>query len=210
MNKFNDSAENDSFDDILATMDVPTAGKTSSTQAKHVSPAKKPRLSFDHDDTIADNLLANVVMPEATASSHPAAMPMPISAGKTNCVLVNPKQRGNSRFLSFIYSTHHWKSFPFRRQSNSQGNRKRSMGIWRLNYSRLCGGQNGWHFIPFAAISFTQSGLHPQSAQIIRETIRTACTFSASRYQSKLNILFIEMAMVFFPEDGFFFLSGSK
>lgn len=97
MSRFSDSADNDSFDDILATVDLPTV-KTSSTQAKVASPAKKPRLSFDTDDEIADSLLANVVMPEATTSTQPAEKPtnVPISAGKTNCILVNPKQRGNN------------------------------------------------------------------------------------------------------------------
>lgn len=93
MSRFSDSVENDSFDDILATMDVPTTSKPSSTQAKAASPVKKPRLSFDNDD---DNILANVVMPEATTSTNQTGKPtnVPISAGKTNCVLVNPKQRG--------------------------------------------------------------------------------------------------------------------
>lgn len=94
MSRFSDSVENDSFDEILATMDVPIA-KTSSSQVKNASPAKKLRLSFDNDD---DSLLANVVMPEAsTSTTQPTAKPtanVPISAGKTNCVLVNPKQRG--------------------------------------------------------------------------------------------------------------------
>lgn len=105
MSRFSDSVENDSFDDILATMDVPTA-KASSTQAKDVSPAKKPRLSFDNDDDIADSMLANVVMPEATTSTHPTEKPtnVPISAGKTNCVLVNPKQRGT--FILIHMSQH--------------------------------------------------------------------------------------------------------
>lgn len=95
MNRFSDSAENDSFDDILATIDVPaTAIASSSTQAKDASPAKKQRLSsFDNDD---DSILANVVMPEAATSTNQTTKPtnVPISAGKTNCVLVNPKQRG--------------------------------------------------------------------------------------------------------------------
>lgn len=96
MNRFSDNAENDSFDDILATMDVPSTAKassSSSTQAKDASPAKKQRLSsFENDD---DDLLANVVMPETT-TAHQTGKPanVPISAGKTNCVLVNPKQRG--------------------------------------------------------------------------------------------------------------------
>lgn len=95
MDKFNDSVDG-SFDDILATMDVPST-KASSTQAKIVSPVKKPRLSFETDDA-ADSMLANVVMPEATTSTQANGKPVnapPISAGKTNCVLVNPKQRGN-------------------------------------------------------------------------------------------------------------------
>lgn len=103
MNRFSDSVENDSFDDILATMDVPTA-KTSSTQAKVASPAKKPRLSFENDDDISDSILANVVMPEATTSTNQTAKPtnVPISAGKTNCVLVNPKQRGTFSLYQII------------------------------------------------------------------------------------------------------------
>lgn len=100
MNRFSDSVENDSFDDILATMDVPTTttatkpSSSTSAQAKDVGPAKKSRLSsFENED---DSILANMVMPEATTSSDQTAKPtnVPISAGKTNCVLVNPKQRG--------------------------------------------------------------------------------------------------------------------
>lgn len=107
MNRFSDSVENDSFDDILATMDVPSA-KTSSTQAKDASPAKKPRLSFEDDDDISDGILANVVMPEATTSSHQTVKPInvPISAGKTNCILVNPKQRGKSPLYQFAIICH--------------------------------------------------------------------------------------------------------
>lgn len=84
MSRFNESAADDSFDDILATIDVPTSSTT----------MKKPRFSFESDDSI----LANVSLPEATTSTQSTTKPAnapPISAGKTNCVLVNPKQRGN-------------------------------------------------------------------------------------------------------------------
>lgn len=133
MSRFSDSVENDSFDDILATMDVPSA-KTQSTQAKGASPAKKSRLSFENDDGVSDSMLANVVMPEASTSTNQAAKPInvPISAGKTNCVLVNPKQRGTSlTFYKFILIWHKIikNHFYFFRQSNSQINYECSMGI---------------------------------------------------------------------------------
>lgn len=130
MNKFSDSIENDSFDDILATIDVPTAAiASSSSQAKGASPAKKQRLSsFDNDD---DDLLANVVMPEATTSTNQTTKPtnVPISAGKTNCVLVNPKQRGTNRLTIMNYLPKNKKISFFFRQSNSQIDYKCSMGI---------------------------------------------------------------------------------
>lgn len=89
MSRFNESAADDSFDDILATIDVPTNSTTSQSVG-----TKKARFSFESDDSI----LANVSLPEATTSTQSTTKPAnapPISAGKTNCVLVNPKQRGN-------------------------------------------------------------------------------------------------------------------
>lgn len=93
MNKFDDS-----FDDILATMEEPT--KVAPTKS-NVSPgnAKKSRLSFDSDSGLSDSVLAKIPMPAAASTSAaPQAervINAPFSAGKTNSVLVNPKQRGN-------------------------------------------------------------------------------------------------------------------
>lgn len=96
MSKFGDIVGDDSFDDILAKIEEPT--NTASFKSKVPSEAKKQRFSIDNDDEISDNLLANFEMPgEASTSSvqqTEKAVNIPISAGKTNCVLVNPKQRG--------------------------------------------------------------------------------------------------------------------
>lgn len=95
MNRFNDSVENDSFDDILATMDVPTTVVPSTPSAS--SGVKKSRLSFDSDGGLSDSVLANLPMPTASTSQAPQtekAVIVPITSSKTNCVLVNPKQRG--------------------------------------------------------------------------------------------------------------------
>lgn len=93
--QFDTSIENDSFDDILATMDVPA--KAAPSQSNTSSGSKKSRLSFDSDNGLSDSILANISMPTTSTSSVPQvekAVNAPISAGKTNCVLVNPKQRG--------------------------------------------------------------------------------------------------------------------
>lgn len=82
MSKFGE----DSFDDILAKIEEPTT----TTQPKQA------RFSIESDDV--DKILANISMPTASTSAKPAekVTNAPISAGKTNCILVNPKQRGIS------------------------------------------------------------------------------------------------------------------
>lgn len=95
MSKFNNSVD-DSFDDILAKIEEPT--NVASVKSKIPTEAKKPRFSVDNDDEISDSLLANFPMPdEASASSSSQQQiekSVNIPASKTNCVLVNPKQRG--------------------------------------------------------------------------------------------------------------------
>lgn len=98
MSKFSDDAGNDSFDDILANIVEPTT--ITSQTLKAPSGAKKARFSMESDDGISDSLLASIDMPTGTTASTSAAqqkaVPAPISAGKTNCILVNPKQRGTT------------------------------------------------------------------------------------------------------------------
>lgn len=80
--------ENDSFDDILATIEEPTR-----TISVRPNETKKARFSLESED---DSILANFTLPETSTSVQSTAKPVnaPISTGKTNCVLVNPKQRG--------------------------------------------------------------------------------------------------------------------
>lgn len=107
---------NDSFDDILANFDVSAIQKQSSTAAQP-SVSKKPKISNDFQssaDNVSDSILANITLPycdvqpqqviasEATSSqntiSDKSASIVTIvnkNISKTNCVLVNPKQRGN-------------------------------------------------------------------------------------------------------------------
>lgn len=98
MSKFNDNVGNDSFDDILANIVEPIT--ITSQKLKAPSDAKKARFSMESDDEISDSLLASIDMPtEAVASTSAVqqtekSVPVPISTGKTNCVSVNPKQRG--------------------------------------------------------------------------------------------------------------------
>lgn len=98
MSQFSDNVGNDSFDDILANIVEPTT--TAPQKLKAPSDPKKARFSMESDDGISDSLLASIDMPtEAAASTSAAkdtgkAVAAPISAGATNCVLVNPKQRG--------------------------------------------------------------------------------------------------------------------
>lgn len=93
MSYFGNSVEDDSFDDILATIEEPATVK-----AKLQIEAKKSRFSTGKDDHISDSILADISMPvEASTSANQKtekAVKIPISSGKTNCVLVNPKQRG--------------------------------------------------------------------------------------------------------------------
>lgn len=97
MSKFSESAGNDSFDDILANIDEANA----ISQLSNVpSETKKSRFSMDSDDEMSDSLLANITMPttssgaNATVQQTEKAVPVSINKSKTNCVLVNPKQRG--------------------------------------------------------------------------------------------------------------------
>lgn len=83
MNNFNESIENDSFDDALANIDLP---KTVTPPTAPSDP-KKSKLSIDNDDD-DDSVLANIDLPSTTTA-------VGTDAAKTNCVLVNPKQRGN-------------------------------------------------------------------------------------------------------------------
>lgn len=96
MSKFSNNVEDDSFDDILATIEEPT--NTASLKSKIPSEPKKSRFSIENDDGVSDSLLVNFIMPdEASVSSTQKtekAVNIPVSVGKTNCVLVNPKQRG--------------------------------------------------------------------------------------------------------------------
>lgn len=96
MSKFSDSAGNDSFDDILATFEEPTKVPA---KPNVPSDAKKPKLFDDGDDGMSDSILANIDMPASSISSKQTEKPAngPVSSGKTNCVLVSPKQRGNSQ-----------------------------------------------------------------------------------------------------------------
>lgn len=101
--------ENDSFDAILADFDV-SAVQTSSAASSNGS--KKPKKSNDFRsdvDGISDSILANITLPGvpepqriATTSrtttsdkSPPGPATFSTNVSKTNCVLVNPKQRGN-------------------------------------------------------------------------------------------------------------------
>lgn len=91
---FSDTADNDSFDEILARIEEPTKVPA---KPNVPSDAKKTRFFDESDDGISDSILANIEMPEPSTSSKPTEKPanIPVSAGKTNCVLVSPKQRGN-------------------------------------------------------------------------------------------------------------------
>lgn len=112
MSKFNQSSGNDSFDDILAKMDVP-----SSVPCTPSEPKKQKLLEVSSDGDI-DDLLANITLPtninakisateitntkpaSSAASSTSTANTntnsgSSTSTSKTNCILVNPKQRGN-------------------------------------------------------------------------------------------------------------------
>lgn len=103
MSKFSESAGYDSFDDILANIDEANAV----SQITNVpSDVKKTRFSMESDDGMSDSLLANMTMPTTSTSTESnsivlptaeKAVPVPMSNGKTNCVLVNPKQRGISQ-----------------------------------------------------------------------------------------------------------------
>lgn len=95
MHRFSAGDDNDdSFDDILANIEEPKIAP-SSTQIP--SQPKKSRISVDFDD--GDDILANISMPTTTdAPSNAATTSIPsvaITISKSNCILVNPKQRGN-------------------------------------------------------------------------------------------------------------------
>lgn len=98
--------ENDSFDAILADFDV-SAVQTSSAAGS--SGSKKPKRSNDFRtdvDDISDSILANItlpgvpepqriVAPSQSTTSDKSSATFNTNVTKTNCVLVNPKQRGN-------------------------------------------------------------------------------------------------------------------
>lgn len=108
--------EDDSFDDILADFDV-SAVQTASAAVP--SGSKKPKISSSSrsaDGHISDSILANLTLPgvsepqrilapdvasapsQSAGPEKPSTATAPFSttnASKTNCVLVNPKQRGN-------------------------------------------------------------------------------------------------------------------
>lgn len=98
--------ENDSFDAILADFDV-SAVQTSSAASS--SGTKKPKRSNDFRsdvDDISDSILANItlpavpepqriVAPSQSTTSDKSSATFNTNVTKTNCVLVNPKQRGN-------------------------------------------------------------------------------------------------------------------
>lgn len=100
---------NDSFDELLADFDV-SATQTSATAIP--SESKKPKISDESRsvaDDISDSILANLTLPgvpepqriassgSSTNSSKPSTVAASVSTNvsRTNCVLVNPKQRGN-------------------------------------------------------------------------------------------------------------------
>lgn len=105
---------NDSFDELLADFDASPV-QTSSTAIP--SGSKKPKISNDSRsaaDDISDSILANITLPgvpepqriassdsarssQSTNSSKPSTVAASVNtnASRTNCVLVNPKQRGN-------------------------------------------------------------------------------------------------------------------
>lgn len=97
MSKFSESAGYDSFDDILANIDEASAVSQISNTP---SDAKKSRYSMESDDELSDSLLANITMPttstapNATVQQTEKPVVVSINTGKTNCILVNPKQRG--------------------------------------------------------------------------------------------------------------------
>lgn len=95
MSNFNDGIENDSFDDLLANIDLPK----SVTQSNVPSESKKSRLSLDNDEE-SDSILANIELP--TTSTTTTSTTTTTDVSKTNCVLVNPKQRGNPILKSIV------------------------------------------------------------------------------------------------------------
>lgn len=99
-----DSVPNDSFDDLIADIEIP------GTQDEPTAPSepKRPRASTGIDEAgLSDDELANLTLPDALpgpsttsnqqkqAASTADAAGNRINVSKTNCVLVNPKQRGN-------------------------------------------------------------------------------------------------------------------
>lgn len=106
--------ENDSYDDLMADIEVDVPRKTTATNP---SEAKKSKTSSDihsYTDESSDELLANLALPgssqpqrvdatQPTTSAQSSTGDKPSAdagvliknASKRNCVLVNPKQRGN-------------------------------------------------------------------------------------------------------------------
>lgn len=104
VSEMSDSVPNDSFDDIIADIEMP------GTQDEPTAPSepKKPRTSTGIDEAgLSDDELANLTLPDAVpgpssnsnqqkqAASTVDAAGNRVNVSKTNCVLVNPKQRGN-------------------------------------------------------------------------------------------------------------------
>lgn len=100
-----DTIENDSFDDVLATIEIPSS---ESELLSEPTEPKKARTSIGFDDTDqSDDVLANLTIPDlpaTTTSNESKEKPSTssssvagnrVNVSKTNCVLVNPKQRGN-------------------------------------------------------------------------------------------------------------------
>lgn len=94
MHRFSAGDDNDSFDDILASIEEP---KIAPIATQIPSQPKKARISVDFDD--GDDILANISMPTTIdAPNNAATTSIPnvaTTAAKSNSILVNPKQRGN-------------------------------------------------------------------------------------------------------------------
>lgn len=84
MDNFNQSGAYDSFDEILANVELPTEATSSNAPSQ----PKKSKRSIENEE---DDILANVELP----STSEATTTVQVNVSKTNCVLVNPKQRGN-------------------------------------------------------------------------------------------------------------------
>lgn len=102
MSKSNEDIDDDSLDDILATIEMPSSG----ADAVAPSEEKKRRTSSPPDSRLtklpSSQETANAkAVDKPTTSGSQATVTANSAAGirtnvsKTNCILVNPKQRGN-------------------------------------------------------------------------------------------------------------------